>query len=137
MSSNPPGPPGPRAPAFNDAVKVGEFHRPLVVDAGDVPQEELAVAAAKSTCGECHHFDLLEGQQQMHATRFLEQLVKDYGWQVRHLAAPTNHLGFCGAANSGAKGEARMYTARFNPSCDQFKREHLTTLRRKSVKEER
>lgn len=127
-------PPGmPRAPDFADgAVSMGTFRKPLLVDPNDLPEAERDALLAPHVCGECRHWDYAQGQAEMRASRFLPQLVKEHGWQVHHLAAPANQMGFCGAANSGARGESRTLTAQMNRCCDQFApKRGLVSLTRK------
>jgi hypothetical protein len=121
-------------PDFEDATKVASFRtdpRGALLKT-DLTVEELAMAEATKVCGQCRHFDLASGQQKMRAARFLEQLVHEYEWQVRHLAAPVNELGLCGAHSSGA-GKEEHLTARLNPACEQFREDRgLVTLQRKA-----
>lgn len=122
------------APDFDDATKVATFRtdpRGALLKT-DLSVEELEMAQATRVCGQCRHFDLASGQQKMRAARFLEQLVHEYEWQVRHLAAPVNELGLCGAHSSGSGADEHL-TARLNPACEQFHEDRgLVTLQRKA-----
>lgn len=121
-----------KLPDFEDgAVKIGEMTSPIV-DPASLDPGEREMLLAQNVCGECRHFDYTQGQAEMKAARFLDQLVREHKWQVRHLAAPANHMGFCGAHNSGARGESRTITAMMNKACDQFRPKNgLVSLHRK------
>lgn len=73
-------------------------------------------AKTQGTCGDCKYFRLQAGQTAIRKERFLEKLVHDAEWQVRHLGAPPETLGLC------TQGDASMLTARSNVSCENFKR---------------
>jgi hypothetical protein len=109
-----------RAPDFDDARKVGEWTSPIVTP-DQITDDERRMATAQNICGNCRFFELQQGQEEMAQTRFLDQLVREHEWQVRHLASPVNQLGVCGAASAGTRGESRMLTGFFNPECDQYR----------------
>lgn len=125
-----------KPPDFDDARKIGEVN--MSPQGGiihtDLSAEELAMAQAKYVCGNCRHFELDDGQAEMEATRFLEALVKEHQWQVRHLANPANHMGLCGlASGTEYRSEGKKLTAIMNPACDQYQEARgLVTLRRKA-----
>lgn len=129
-----------KPPDFLDgARKVGQIHKPLIVDPSTLSEEERTIAMAQRVCGQCKHFDRATAQAEMQATRFLEQLTEEYEWQIRHLAAPANQLGFCGAYNAGTKGEQRTLTALLNnaDTCEAFRPHNgLVTLRRSRDRED-
>ena len=130
----------PDLPAYNDgARKIGTVRMPITSEmVEEISPEERRVLEAQRTCGECRHFDYAAGQAEMKATKFLQRLTdkQEYAWQLRHLAAPANQMGFCGAYNSGEGGEDRTLTAKLNSAdrCDMFRpNEGLVTLRRKTT----
>jgi len=111
------------------AHKLGSFKTSLVTEPS---AEEASMALAKDICGQCKHWDYAEGQAQIEASRFMEQVVREFEWQAHHLAADPKAMGFCGAHNAGTKGEARMITPRFAVACEQFRPNNgLITLHRK------
>lgn len=85
--------------------------------------EDLAVLHRDGrTCGNCKYFELVHGQELMKATRFVERLVREEKWQVRHLCSPLNELGACGAHDSGAGGNSgSMVTGTMHKGCDQWR----------------
>ena len=121
-----------KPPDYEDgAVKIGTMHSPIV-DPSSLSPVEQAALMAKGVCGQCRHWDYAQGQAEMTAGRFMEQLVKEHQWQAHHLAAPANHMGFCGMHNSGARGESRTLTAKMNPACEAFQEKRgLVSLHRK------
>ncbi len=83
-------------------------------------------------CGQCKYFEHSHGQSEIKAQRFVERLVREDHWQVRHLASPLNELGVCGAHSAGVGGEQQMITGTMHKACDQFRAKRgLVTLRRK------
>lgn len=91
------------------------------VISGSLPEEMKLALETKNVCGECKYFSLAQGQKLMQAQRFVERLVQEDHWQVKHLASPLNDLGVCGAHTSGGKGEEEMITGKMHKSCDQFR----------------
>lgn len=84
--------------------------------------EEMAHAlSTQRVCGTCKYFELAHGQALMQGQRFVERLVREEHWQVKHLASPLNDLGVCGAHSSGGKGEDQMLTGRMHKACDQYR----------------
>ena len=73
-------------------------------------------------CGECKYFSLREGQRLMEAQSFVETLVKEHKWKVRHLGAPPEVLGDCGAHRSGSAGDETMLTGPLHVGCDQWRK---------------
>lgn len=67
-------------------------------------------------CGDCKYFRLKAGQEAIRKQRFLDVLVHDAEWQVRHLGAPPETLGLC------TQGDGTMATAKSNKSCEHYKR---------------
>jgi hypothetical protein len=100
---------------------------------GATPDELKHALETKETCGECRYFELAEGRRLMEAQRFVERLVQEEGWQVKHLCSPLNDLGICGAHSSGAAGGVESITGRMHKSCDQFRRGDFVSLRRKTT----
>ena len=96
---------------------VGES--PIV--SGPLAEEMAHILSTGQTCGECRYFSLAQGQALMQGQRFLERLVREDSWQVKHLASPVNQLGVCGAHTSGNKGESEMLTGKMHKACDQFR----------------
>jgi hypothetical protein len=66
-------------------------------------------------CGFCRYFDLENGRKEIVRQRFAERLVYDEQWKLRHLGAPVDTLGLCGASN----GE--VATSFVSKGCDQFR----------------
>lgn len=129
----------PKLPDYDDgARKIGTVNVPITPDiVHEIGAEERQVLRAQKTCGQCKHFDRKNGQAEMRASKFLEALTdkKQFAWQLRHLANPANHMGFCGAENSGAPGEGRVLTAIRNSAenCSMYRPHNgLVTLNRKS-----
>ena len=98
------------------------------------PEEDRAMfdlAKNMKVCGHCKYFELAEGQARMKMLKFLETLVHEHSWQVKHLAAHPEHLGLCGAADSGA-GNEHTLTGMLHKACDQYRENRgLITLRKK------
>lgn len=88
---------------------------------GALAEEMAHVLSTGQTCGECRYFSLAQGQALMAGQRFLERLVREDSWQIKHLASPVNQLGVCGAHTSGNKGEHEMLTGKLHKACDQFR----------------
>lgn len=92
-----------------------------VVHPDDMSAEEKKLIEDRyHVCGTCKYFEKAEGQTQMKAQRFIERLVREDNWQVKHLASPVNELGLCGAHSSGTGGES-MLTGRMHKCCDQYR----------------
>ena len=72
-------------------------------------------------CGECAYFSLREGQRAMEAQKFMKVLVREHQWNPKHLGAPPDKFGDCGAYRSGRAGEDTMITPPFAVACTQFK----------------
>lgn len=75
-------------------------------------------SATGNICGECRHFEPGHAQAEMARTRFLQVLVKEYGWKVEHAlpgitAERSSEIGLCAEAGDTA-------TTAFAPSCDHF-----------------
>ena len=95
--------------------------------------ERNMLTTTYNTCGQCTYFEKSEGQAQIKAQKFVQRLVREEDWQVKHLASPLNELGFCGAHSSGNGGD-QMLTGVMCKSCDQFRMDKgLVTLRRKTT----
>lgn len=89
------------------------------------------LASNHAVCGHCKYFEHDEGQARMTMLRFLETLTEDQGWQVRHLATNPEHLGMCGAYDSGSGGDHTL-TGMLHKACDQFRpNKGLISLRKK------
>ncbi len=84
------------------------------------PAERALLSETYDTCGGCKYFEKAHGQEQIKAQRFLERLVREENWQVKHLCSPVNELGVCGAHDSGRGGE-QMLTGAMHRACDQFR----------------
>lgn len=100
---------------------------------GATPEELRHALETKETCGECRYFEVAEGKRLMDAQRFVERLVQEEGWQVKHLCSPLNDLGICGAHSSGVAGGVESLTGRMHKACDQFRRGDFVSLRRKTT----
>lgn len=73
-------------------------------------------AMPQTTCGECKFGDFSDAaQRKIKAERFYERLVREEGWQLKHLCSSPKDLGLCGMSN----GETM--TGRLHRGCDQFK----------------
>ena len=107
--------------------------QPKTVMTPQEEQEMFQLAMNDKVCGQCKYFEHAEGQARMKALRFLKTLTKEHGWQVRHLASNPEHLGLCGAADSGG-GNNHTLTGALHKSCDQFRPNNgLISLRKKGV----
>jgi hypothetical protein len=97
------------------------------------PHEQALIEDRYQVCGTCKYFEKAEGQAQMQGQRFVERLVREENWQVKHLASPLNELGICGAHSSGHGGD-QMLTGRMHKACDQYRPDRgRLSLRRKST----
>ena len=105
-----------------------------VVHPDDMSAAEMEMLATTyNTCGQCKYFEMAEGKAQIIAQRFLERLVLEDNWQIKHLAAPLNTLGMCGEHSSGAGGD-QMLTGTMVKACDHYvPNRGLITLRRKTT----
>ncbi len=74
------------------------------------------VTKTAGSCADCKFFRLRAGQEAMRKERFLDKLVHDAEWQVRHLGAAPDTLGLC------TQGDASMLTPKSAPSCEDYKR---------------
>lgn len=86
----------------------------------DPTAEEAAMIQQGRVCGDCTYFDYAEGQAQIQSQRFVERLIREDNWQVKHLVSPVNQLGVCGAHASGAGSDQTM-TGRMHKACDQYR----------------
>jgi hypothetical protein len=84
------------------------------------PLEREMLTETYKTCGQCRYFEKAHGQAEMVRQRFVERLVREDNWQVRHLVSPLNELGVCGAHDSGKGGE-QMLTGTMHKACDQWR----------------
>lgn len=95
-------------------------------------EESMAIRADMKICGTCKFFDLDHGQYTMMVTRFLERLVQENNWQVRHLCSHPKEIGICSQSLSGAKGEEATLTGVRHKACDMHReRNGLVRIRRK------
>lgn len=69
-------------------------------------------SAPRNVCGTCRFFHLKRGQEAIVKQKFLDRLVREEGWQTKHIGAPPDHLGLCGQSN----GELAVTTV--SPGCD-------------------
>jgi len=69
----------------------------------------------RQVCGHCKYFDLEKGRVEIAKQRFLERVVRDEKWKLKHLGGPPDALGLCGA--SGGE-KATFYVSK---ACDQFR----------------
>jgi hypothetical protein len=76
---------------------------------------------AGKVCGDCKYFSLREGQRLMEAQRFMKVLVREHGWNPKHLGAVPEALGDCGAYRSGGATDDTMITPPFAVACTQYK----------------
>ena len=100
------------------APPIAHSESPIIVPGAE---EMDAIQLEGKTCGGCKYFSRAEGQRLMEAQRFVECLVREQKWQVHHLCSPLNHLGICGAAVSGSRGEEHHITGMLHKGCDQFR----------------
>ncbi len=94
----------------------------LIVTPGD--RELAAIQLEGKVCGGCKYFELDHGQKLMKDQRFLERLVHEEEWQVRHLCSPVNQLGVCGAHLGGSRSDDGMITGTLHKGCDQWRPEN-------------
>lgn len=69
----------------------------------------------RNVCGHCRYFDLEKGRNEIVRQKFLERVVHDEKWKMKHLGGPVDALGLCGA--SGGE-KATFYVSK---ACDQFR----------------
>lgn len=65
-------------------------------------------------CGACKHFDLEAGQREIESQEFLDRLVEEQEWKLKHLGMPIESMGLCGASG----GE--MLTGTACVACDHY-----------------
>lgn len=86
--------------------------RPLVANV--TKDEETFYARPRAqTCAECKNFRLQDGQDAMRRQRFLERLVLEETWKIKHLGSGPETYGFCNQSDALAS----MYA----PACDHFR----------------
>lgn len=83
--------------------------------------EMAAIHMEGKLCGNCKYFELSHGQTLMRQQRFVERLVREENWQVKHLCSPGNQLGVCGAHHSGSADADAMMTGVLHKGCDQWR----------------
>jgi hypothetical protein len=71
--------------------------------------------APTETCGSCRYFDLELGRTEIVRQRFAERLVREHGWQMKHLCVPPDSIGLCGAS------DGEMATTVVSKACDQYR----------------
>jgi hypothetical protein len=86
-----------------------------IVAPSDQEVADFAVSQRRTTCGSCKHFDLENGREEIIRQRFAERLVLEEKWQLKHLGAPIEAIGLCGASG----GE--MATTFLSMACDQYR----------------
>jgi hypothetical protein len=92
--------PGPQAPIVRDLT----------------PQELANYSKTDiNVCGTCKYFDLESGRKEMERQGFAAALIKEFGWKLKHLGAPIDTIGLCGA--SGGKTATTFISA----ACDQYR----------------
>lgn len=110
-------------------VETGRTSSPVM----GATEEEMALYAQNEVkvCGDCKYFEHTHGQAEIKAQRFVERLVREENWQVKHLCSPVNQLGVCGAHDAGTGGE-QMLTGTMHKACDQWRpnKGHLSLVRR-------
>jgi hypothetical protein len=110
-------------------VETGRTEAPVQTASDD----EMALYAQgdAKVCGGCKYFEHTHGQAEIQAQKFVERLVREENWQVKHLCSPVNQLGICGAHDSGAGGEQTL-TGTMHKACDQYRPNHgrLSLVRR-------
>ena len=77
----------------------GRTSAPLVHGATAQEIENFAQPASR-TCGMCKNFQLNEGRREIARQNFLPRLLLEEGFRMKHLGAPPDHLGICGAKPS-------------------------------------
>ena len=80
----------------------------------DADQIAMLAGGKGRVCGQCKHFAHKEGQRSIAQSRFLEAVVKDYGWKLHHLGAPPQDLALCAEYSGGdlTRG-GQMITTRY------------------------
>lgn len=91
--------------------------KPAAVHVATASETEQLVHSGPTTfiCGFCKYFDLENGRKEIARQRFAERLVHDEQWKLKHLGAPIDTIGLCGASN----GE--VATSFVSKGCDQFR----------------
>ena len=101
----------------------------------DADQIAMLAGGKGRVCGHCKHFAHKEGQRSIAQSRFLEAVVKDYGWKLHHLGAPPQDLALCAEYSGGdvTRG-GQMITSRYADAikCPGFRPAagHLSVARR-------
>ena len=67
------------------------------------------------TCATCVKFHHREGQAAMDKQRFLERIVLEETWKVKHIGAPPTSFGLCGETNGDT------ITSIFTPACEHWR----------------
>lgn len=76
-----------------------------------------------NTCGSCKHFAHAEGQKRMELEKFLPTLIREHGWQLKHLCSPHTQLGLCGLHEGGdVNNQGSTLTGALHVACDQYKK---------------
>ena len=86
----------------------------LVLQPSKQDLEQYANAERHLTCGTCVKFRLRAGQEQMRRERFLERLVLEEGWKVKHLGAPPSTMGLCAETND-------TLTSAYSRACEHYR----------------
>lgn len=66
------------------------------------------------TCASCAKFRLRAGQEQMQRERFLERLVRENEWRIRHLGAPPETFGLCAETSD-------TITSMYSRACEHYR----------------
>lgn len=87
---------------------------PAQVIAPDRRELALYADAHAKVCGNCKHFDLKRGREEMIKQRFPERLVREQDWKLHHLGGKLDELGMCG------QSDGTMLTSFMSKSCDLY-----------------
>jgi hypothetical protein len=83
---------------YQDGAGKVHLEGPRLVQTASGHQIDSFSALPSRTCGTCRFFDLKKGQEEMVRQRFAERLVLEENWSLKHLGAPLDHAGLCGAS---------------------------------------
>lgn len=98
--------------------KAGKTHlkgAPTQVVSPDRNQIALYGLQRAFVCGHCKYFDLETGRREIARQDMGRKIVREYGWQLKHMGATPDSMGLCGA------GAGETITSYFSKGCDQFR----------------
>ena len=100
--------------------ETGKTHFQTRLATPDAHERMVFGSPRAQTCGNCKYFDLENGRVEILRQRFAEKLVREYEWKMKHLGAPPDAIGLCGASAGGGGGDLMAVTF-VSAACDQFR----------------